>query len=188
MALPELFYIIFTWLFGILLFLSYLFFIIYRYFIIPKNFMPKNADIQVFITKENRFELNFTEISSKNKTQKQFEYDGDKYFVFPKCMLLNNKGKSFSIYSKGKPQPREINYNESKWLDNQSINSILNNELIPKLLQPNIGWRDILLIIVTITSIGAFLIVIFIALKIFGVIHGQTEIVQIQANQLQVQR
>jgi hypothetical protein len=150
--------------------------------------MPKNQDIQVFITKENRFELSFVRINAQNKTQKQFEYGGEKYYVVPKCMLLNDKGKCLGIYSKGKPQPREIDYNSSRWLDNQSINSILNNELIPKLLQPNLGWRDILLVIITITSIGAFFISIFIALKIFGVIHGQTEIVQIQANQLQVTR
>jgi hypothetical protein len=164
--------------FGISFMISLTWFLIYYFYTRKIHYIPKNQDIQIFLTREERFELNFTQLFG-NKT---FIYDGDKYNVVEKCSKLNKRGKSLNIYSKGKPQPYQLNYNDSKWLDNKSINSILNNELIPKLLQPNSSWRDILIIITCICSIIACILLIVIALKEFGVIKSKETLVTVQQN------
>jgi len=161
--------------FGIFLFFVLLiWFCIYYFIIVKKNYIPRNTDIQIFITKENRFEMNFSNLQGK----KDFKYENENYFNIVNCSIPNTKGKVLSLHCKGKPQPLTISYNETKWLDNQSINSIMTNEMIPKLLKSKDFLQDLLLILSVVFSFIACAVIIIVALKLFGVIKGKP--IQIQ--------
>jgi hypothetical protein len=160
---------------GILFFIiTAVWFSIYYFVIRKKFYIPNNSDIQIFITKENRFEMNFQNLNGA----RLFKYNNETYHNIVNCSIPNTRGKVLSIHNKGKPQPLLISYNETKWLDNASLNSIMTNEMIPKLLQPKDLLKEVLLLLSVIFSFVACITVIIVALKLFGVIKGKP--IQIQ--------
>jgi hypothetical protein len=168
---------------GVSFLVTLIWFLVYYFWIRPTNYMPRNTDIQVFLTKENRFELNFQD----TKNLPKIKYDGDSYNIIEHASLLNKKGKSLGIWSKGKPLQLDLKYDESKWLDNKSLSNIINNELIEKVLRPKDLLGEILLILCTITSVISCIVIIIVALKIFGVIKSK-QVVETSVNQVQVIR
>jgi hypothetical protein len=165
--------------FGILFIGTLTWLLIYYFHIRKVHYMPKNTDIQVYITKEGRFEIDFQQLEGKTK----IEYKGNPYFTVPKCSIPNNRGKTFTLYFRDKPAPLYLEFEkaEVQYLNSKSVNSMINNEYIPRILNPQ-TWRDIVLLITFILSILTFFTVIIIALKLFGVLGEEKKVTVVQNN------
>lgn len=153
---PILFYFL---LFLMVLFASGFLWILWEYWKILRK------DTLIFIDKSNRW----NEIKDNVRGMTSYTYLQKKYMLADNCSLLNKKGKSLFIFSENKPAPLKLGYNESKWLTSESIMSILNNDLIQKLVKTSDAFKDSLILFGAIGGLIAGIASIVILLKQFGV-------------------
>lgn len=125
-----------------------------------------NKDFDIFIDKSNRYEIVESEDSSATKTTHQ----KGTYFRVPECSVSNKKGKILYMYSLGKPNPMELKYNNSKWIDSESTRHIFNNDMIQKMISQKDALKDSLFYVVVLCCVINTLLTAAMALKIFGVI------------------
>ncbi len=122
-------------------------------------------DTLIFIDKSNRWSMVKDKISGLNS----YTHNQKKYMLADNCSLLNKKGKSLFIFSENKPVPLKLSYNDNKWLTSESIMSILNNDLIQKLVKTSDSFKDGLILLGAIGGFIAGIASIVILLKQFGV-------------------
>lgn len=122
-------------------------------------------DTLIFIDKSNRWDI----VKDKIRGLTSYTYRQKKYLLADNCSLLNKKGKSLFVFSENKPAPMKLGYNESKWLTSESIMSILNNDLIQKLVKTSDSFKDSLILFGAIGGMIAGIASVVIMLKQFGV-------------------
>lgn len=122
-------------------------------------------DTIIFIDKSNRW----VEIKENVRGMNSYTHLNKKYLLADNCSLLNKKGKSLFIFSENKPAPMKLSYNESTWLTSESIMSILNNDLIQKLVKTSDALRDGFILFGAVGGMIAGIASIVILLKQFGV-------------------
>ncbi len=154
---PIIFYFL---LFLLLLFAAGFIWILLRYYKIFKK------DMIIFIDKSNRWSAVYDSVAGKTS----YTHLQKKYLLADDCSMLNNKGKSLFVFSENKPAPLKLGYNESKWLTSESLMSILNNDLIQKLVRTTDSLKDGLIMFGAIGGLIAGISSIVIMLKQFGVI------------------
>ena len=133
--------------------------------LIIEFFKIRKKDVLVFIDKSNRFNLVYDSVRGINS----YTYNEKKYLLADDCSLLNNKGKSLFVFSENKPAPLKLTYNKSAWLTSESIMSILNNDLIQKLVRTTDAFKDSLILFGAIGGMIAGISSVVILLKVFGV-------------------
>lgn len=122
-------------------------------------------DTLIFIDKSNRFNI----VKDNVRGMTSYTYLEKKYLLADDCSLLNKKGKSLFVFSENKPAPMKLTYNNSKWLTSESIMSILNNDLIQKLVKTSDSLKDGLILFGAIGGLIAGIASVVILLKQFGV-------------------
>ena len=122
-------------------------------------------DTLIFIDKSNRFNIVKDDVRGMNS----YTYNEKKYMLADNCSLLNKKGKSLFVFSENKPAPLKLSYNESTWLTSESLMSILNNDLIQKLVKTSDSFKDGLIMFGAIGGLIAGTASVVILLKQFGV-------------------
>lgn len=122
-------------------------------------------DILIFIDRNNRWNLIFDKIRYSDT----YTFNDKKYFLTADSSILNRRGKAMYIFSENKPSPMRIKYNDAKWLTSETMQSIINNKLIQKLVQPSNSFADSLLLFGAIGGMIAGLSTVIILLKTFGV-------------------
>ena len=153
--------IIFYFLIGMeVLFMGVIFWIFFKWYKASK------FDYAIFIDKSNRWSI----VRDMLGNSSTYVYDKCKYILDDKVGLLNRKGKSLYIFSKGKPQGMKIEYNGAKWLSSESMMAVINNKLIQKLVQTQDSFIDKLLLFGAIGGMLAGIASTLILLKQFGVI------------------
>ncbi len=148
-------------------FLLYLVFMGVIVYFVLKWWAEKSGDRIVIIDKNNRWNI----MSFFLKGQKQFKYKDVSYNILDNVALLNKKGKVLLVYSEGKPTPLKIGYNENKWLDSESLKSILSNTIIQKILSPSNKTMDIIILMGALGGIIAGIASLLILLKTFGLLQ-----------------
>lgn len=133
--------------------------------IVTEYFKIFKKDVVIFIDKSNRWKMLYDSVAGKT----EFSYKEKKYLLADNCSLLNHKGKSLFIFSENKPAPLKLEYNKSTWLTSESIMSILNNDLIQKLVRTSDAFKDTLILFGAIGGMIAGISSIVIMLKQFGV-------------------
>ena len=126
----------------------------------------KKLDVLLFIDKSNRWSM----VRDKLTGMSSYSYRQKKYMLADNASILNSKGKSLFVFSENKPAPLVLKYNESKWLSSDSIMSILNNDLIQKLVKTGDSIKDGLILFGAIGGMIAGIASIVIMLKQFGVL------------------
>lgn len=122
-------------------------------------------DTIILIDKSNRWK----EIKDNVGGLTSYTHEEKKYLLADNCSLLNKKGKSLFIFSENKPAPLKLSYNESKWLTSESMMSILNNDLIQKLVSTTNDFKDGLIMFGAIGGMIAGIASVVVMLKQFGV-------------------
>lgn len=123
-------------------------------------------DLIIFLDKSNRWFFVREKLLGINK----YKHHGKEYLLMENCGVVNTKGKALYMFSENKPQPMKLEYNNSKWVTSDSMMSILNNELIQKLVNPSNSLKDSLILFGAIGGIIAGIASVLIMLKQFGVI------------------
>jgi hypothetical protein len=122
-------------------------------------------DTLIFIDKSNRWSI----VKDNVRGMTSYSHLQKKYLLADNCSLLNKKGKSLFIFSENKPAPLKLRYNASTWLTSESIMSILNNDLIQKLVKTSDSFKDSLIMFGAIGGFIAGIASVVILLKQFGV-------------------
>jgi hypothetical protein len=128
-----------------------------------------NKDMAIMIDKSNRYEI--IDIAPSVASKRSMEYDKGKYFFKAGSGLLNKTGKVLYIFSEGKPNPMDISYCTSEWLDSTSIRGTINNEIIKELTQTNDPMKDTIQMLANFAAIGGAIVSLLIAAKMFGVLQ-----------------
>lgn len=127
-----------------------------------------DQDFAVMIEKPNRYCLVKLAKGIKNK----FTWEGGTYFLTHGSGLMTRKGKILRIFSRGKPNPLKISFDENEWLDSESVRPAINNAIIQKLIKTEDSIKDMMFYVVVICCIVSSVASVAVALKIFGVIGG----------------
>ncbi len=125
----------------------------------------KKFDVMIFIDKSNRWSM----VRAKLSELSSYEHKDKKYLLADDSSLVNEKGKSLFVFSENKPAPMKLEYNDSKWLSSESIMSIINNDLIQKLVQTSNSLKDSLILFGAIGGMIAGIASVIIMLRQFGV-------------------
>ena len=134
--------------------------------LIIKYIKRYNTDLMLMIDKNNRWTLINQNFSGKTETKVK-----DKaYFLQEKCGLVNKRGKALYVFAQNKPQPLQLDYNKSKWLDSKSLMAIINNKLVQMIVKPKENVRDILILLGAIGGLVAGVASVVNLLKTTGVI------------------
>lgn len=123
-------------------------------------------DVIMFIDKNNRWSL----IYMKIKGLTEIKIGKRIYELVENCGLLNHKGKAFYVFAENKPQPMKLNYNTSKWLDSESLMSIINNKLVRMIVKPTDSVKDMFMLLGAIGGLVAGVAAVVILLIQLGVI------------------
>ncbi len=134
------------------------------YFMI-KYFNQFKMDTIILIDKSNRWSMIKEYLSELSK----FKHKGKEYLLAEDSSLVNKKGKALFVFSENKPAPLKLEYNHSKWLTSESIMSILNNDLIQKLVRTTGSLADQLILYGAIGGMIAGISSVVILLKVFEV-------------------
>ena len=121
-------------------------------------------DLVIFLDKSNRWRHIWDNI----KDSETYSNNKKKYIV--NAGIVNKKGKALYIYSDNKPAPMDIKYNSIKWLTSESLMAVINNNLIQKLVKPNVDFMDKLILFGAIGGMVGALSSIIILLKTTGII------------------
>ena len=123
-------------------------------------------DAVIFIDKSNRWSI----IWDKVRDISTYTHNKMTYFLKEDSSMLNKRGKSLHIFSRGKPNPMVVKYNKAEWITSDSMMAIINNKLIQKLVQPSNAFVDNLILFGSIGGMIAGISCILILLKTFEVI------------------
>lgn len=123
-------------------------------------------DMAIFIDKSNRW----SSLSRNLYGADKLKHKEREYLLAEDCGLINKKGKALYVFSENKPAPLKLRYNDSRWLSSESIMSILNNDLIQKLVRPTNALADSLMLFGSIGGVIAGIASVLILLKQFGVL------------------
>ena len=133
------FLVLFLVLFGVIIFLVFK--------MISRGFL----DTAIMLTKEGGFD----KVLSVLRGKKEYIYKGGRYMLPPQTARLNKRGKALYIHSEGKAEPLDISHQKPQWLNADSIQAIINNDMIQKILTPKNPALDLLIIIGSIGGIIA---------------------------------
>jgi hypothetical protein len=128
-------------------------------------------DIVIMIDKTGRWEIFFLNLFG----QPSFELEGKTYFLNPETALLSKGGKSFYVFSKNKPMPLKLTYNEARWIGSDALMGIINNEFVKQIVKPIDTIKDMFLMIGAVGGIIAgisSLIILANQLGLFGTVAG----------------
>ena len=135
-------------------------------FLFIHQFLKERKDTVIIIDESNRWFIAKQDLKDKTK----FVYKEKAYFLREDASVLNNKGRALWIFSKNKPSPMKICYNEAKWLSSEALMGAINNELIKMMVQPRNTGKDILLLVGALGGVIAGISSVLILLKQFGVL------------------
>lgn len=145
-----------------------LFTLVFVYLVIFWFRLKKAYDrhIDVFIDKQDLYEISFPENISKEK----FDYRNGKYVRVKGSSVMSKKGKLLSLYSLGQPTPLDIGYKQADWINSESARSIFNNDSLQKIAAGKNQKQELMMGLIVFCCVINTLLTAAMALKLFGVI------------------
>ncbi len=125
-------------------------------------------DIALIIDKTNKWRMHYLNFTGKGR----ITVEGKTYVLAQDCGKLNSKGKALYVFSENKPTPLNWEYNKAKWLDADTLMSVINNDIVKQIVKPTDAARDMLILLGAIGGILAGLASILILLIQVGVIKA----------------
>jgi hypothetical protein len=127
-----------------------------------------NLDYVLIIDKNNKFKIHRINLEGKTDVT----VDKKTYNLHADCGMVNRKGKSLWVFSENKPNPLMIKYDKFQWLSSESIMNLINNKYIQQLMKADgERFKDMLLIYGAIAGLIGGICSVFVALKVYGIIH-----------------